>query len=448
MVDTIIQADSGESDIDIIRFGSSPQSTFVIASIENLCVDGTGCNDLVGINVGNNTKDYSPQPAYLENVRFKNFNQGASGAGNVSTSGTSTTVTFTEDADYNDVNVGTAIIAGNKLRIILSKDGGRNVTVNRAVDWSTPASVEYSDYRAGVVVASWFTELHNCEFQNCDIGIKLIFNSSSGMDVTNCTMILHCHLWDVYTGIYIDGNQNVIQGCNIGGIKDDGTGIEIHTRTANENKANYISGNYIEADAGNTQTIGVFIPTAGNTILGNYFDLPTSGNEIKISGSPSGNVILSNYNGKTATKVLNSSIDSNVGIGTTSPVRALCVKDSSNNQQAIFGYGRTSGQSEICVGETASSDKCVVLGYDHSGKYASLHIAGETYGYALVVANGGDIGIGDTTPSYKLDVNGDIRVQSGSDYYHGTSQGATGQFEDNNGNTITVSGGIITDLGV
>jgi hypothetical protein len=64
-----------------------------------------------------------------------NDNYAYAGSGNVSTSGSSTTVTV-PSADYNDIEVGDRIIANSEARIVLDKLGSDQVQVDYPIDWS------------------------------------------------------------------------------------------------------------------------------------------------------------------------------------------------------------------------------------------------------------------------------------------------------------------------
>jgi hypothetical protein len=58
------------------------------------------------------------------------------GTGNLSTSGSSTTVTLPA-ADYTAILEGATLVANSLTRYVISKDGSNQVTVDTAVDWST-----------------------------------------------------------------------------------------------------------------------------------------------------------------------------------------------------------------------------------------------------------------------------------------------------------------------
>ncbi|MDO8590345.1 MAG: hypothetical protein Q7R69_03725, partial [bacterium] len=95
----------------------------------------------------------------------------------------------------------------------------------------------------------------------------------------------------------------------------------------------------------------------------------------------------------------------NVGIGTTSPAALLSVAANSATQ-AIFGEGRISGDTSIIVGSAASSNKGLALTYDNDNNYATLYVNGDRALNPFVVADGGNIGIGTTSPIAKLTVEG------------------------------------------
>ena len=104
-----------------------------------------------------------------------------------------------------------------------------------------------------------------------------------------------------------------------------------------------------------------------------------------------------------------------VGIGTTSPAATFAVSNTGSGcvTQAIFGQGKTSGQSQVCIGQAATSNEAVSFGYDHGSNYGFMQVAGVSIGGSVVLASNGNVGIANTSPAQKLDVSGNIKT-SGS----------------------------------
>ena len=117
---------------------------------------------------------------------------------------------------------------------------------------------------------------------------------------------------------------------------------------------------------------------------------------------PHGQVFRGNASGVAeATSTLYIADSGNVGVGTTSPESMLSVAGN-----AIFGQGNTTGLSKIVIGETDLADKSFIVGYDHDNNYGYAQVGGDPRGTGLVIADAGNIGIGTTSPLYKLDVSG------------------------------------------
>lgn len=114
----------------------------------------------------------------------------------------------------------------------------------------------------------------------------------------------------------------------------------------------------------------------------------------------------------------------------------------------IVGYGTRDSLTNYHIG---------LFGWNIGGWYGFYTIAGgsqtdkQVRMYVgsdddqLVIATNGRIGIQDTAPAQTLDVNGTINAISG--YYSNDLQGWSGTFTNGDGNTVTVTGGIITDVG-
>jgi hypothetical protein len=150
----------------------------------------------------------------------------------------------------------------------------------------------------------------------------------------------------------------------------------------------------------------------------------------------------------------------NVGIGTTSPQNTLHV----DGTLRVGPYFATSDRDHFLVTPggtvTTVSTPNENANYDNSG--GNIHIRTNS-GYVtpverLTVLAGGDVGIGTTSPGYKLDVTGDARFGDGNNFnpliqYAGSGRTAgspgysfvgdlnTGMFNPNLSNTLAFSTG-------
>lgn len=91
----------------------------------------------------------------------------------------------------------------------------------------------------------------------------------------------------------------------------------------------------------------------------------------------------------------------NIGIGTITPVAPLTVTGNAN--VALFGEGQT-GNINTYFGQAIASNQAGVLRYDQANNLINLFVAGDS-GSGLVVADGGNVGIGTTTPNQNLVVS-------------------------------------------
>ena len=146
-----------------------------------------------------------------------------------------------------------------------------------------------------------------------------------------------------------------------------------------------------------------------------------------------GNVSLRHYNSNTSAEVLflDGSGSGNVGIGTINPTTKLHVVgnatvtgtgsfasgnftvSSTGNLQVQPNYGLDTKSAGL-LNLGSSNATSINLG----NALTSIDVTAMTYDVndgELYVATSGNVGIGTTAPAYLLDVNGDVRIVSGSD---------------------------------
>jgi len=109
--------------------------------------------------------------------------------------------------------------------------------------------------------------------------------------------------------------------------------------------------------------------------------------------------------------LLNGGGSGNVGIGTTSPILPLSVSANSNN---------TAGSGSIWIGNANNAAQAFDIRLDNTS--VNLNFDGETGGvwnnYLTIQRSNGDVGIGSSSPTVALDVNGAL-------YGHSVSIGTT-----------------------
>jgi trimeric autotransporter adhesin len=156
---------------------------------------------------------------------------------------------------------------------------------------------------------------------------------------------------------------------------------------------------------GDTVAIATYDGGSGNLYgIGVGVDMLTFGAAIASNGTPQ--------------MVLTSTGD--VGIGTTGPVANLQVNGTQTNQPAMLIYGDTATywpQVSLWFDDSASGGHNYSIG--NAGSTGSFSIADQTAASARITINTtGEVGIGTTSPSYTLQVNGSV---AGTSAYTNTS---------------------------
>jgi len=134
----------------------------------------------------------------------------------------------------------------------------------------------------------------------------------------------------------------------------------------------------------------------------------------------------------------------NVGIGTTNPGEKLHIDDNSaaigNHHLLRLGKG---GQSAIYAGFVADGSTFTEA-YIKSGNALPLRFGTDGAANAIYIENNGNVGIGTTSPGYRLDVWGNVRI-SDSGVYSTTFTQSGGMLTMNSyGDWVTKTGGYIS----
>jgi hypothetical protein len=111
-------------------------------------------------------------------------------------------------------------------------------------------------------------------------------------------------------------------------------------------------------------------------------------------------------------------------VGHTHPISDVVNLQTSLNAKLNLTGGTLTGKltvsadadnEQVLIRRFSNNNEQLILGF-HSGDYAQIQAVEQSVGYRPLSLNpnGGNLGIGTTTPSFKLDVSsGDIRVQNG-----------------------------------
>jgi hypothetical protein len=153
------------------------------------------------------------------------------------------------------------------------------------------------------------------------------------------------------------------------------------------------SNTFFGRSAGNANTTGEF-----NTIIGALADVGSNnltnamaiGYRARVDQSNS--LVLGSIQG-----INNADADTKVGIGTTTPQRRLHVKGASDQEIALESSDTGGRQWTLQSSRGANNGRFEII--DRTANASRL-----------TIGSNGDVGIGTTTPSAKLEVNGDIEV--------------------------------------
>ncbi len=157
------------------------------------------------------------------------------------------------------------------------------------------------------------------------------------------------------------------------------------------------------------------LDVAGGPVLrmsrgnGSRFDIEVDGTNMMIGPRDSGDLILKSGSYGEGLRLL---ANGNVGIGTTTPTSKFELSDTINNETALHinARGINSNVPLIRFSQNNTKKWSLFAEYPAAGNF-SLYSHGGVNDVVMIVKDNGNVGIGTSTPSTKLEVNGTVRAQ-------------------------------------
>ena len=256
---------------------------------------------------------------------------------------------------------------------------------------------------------------------------------TSGSDISYITGNVGIGTTTPDANLHVNGNAFVNSNLALGGVLSMGT-------------VNVVARHTLSA----ITATGNLTP---NTVI---FDHPTTAFVTTANVSVGGELsVVGNVAVDTNTLYVDS-VNNRVGIGTTTPNKALHVSSDGTDPTYIKVVGSTSSRSGLILSEGSGAPNNVIMEYDGTGSGAGNYLAfySDVSGWATkgtglnFVPENGRVGIGTSVPGYTLDVAGDINL-SGSLRIGGVAQtfGGGGSGSSpwvTSGNDISYSTGDVT----
>ncbi len=157
-----------------------------------------------------------------------------------------------------------------------------------------------------------------------------------------------------------------------------------------------------------------------------------------VNGTPS-HLAFYTGTGATGSEKMRITTDGNVGIGETNPLASLHLGASTGERMYVyanatvragFGVDLSGSSRELSIFHSSSNQSDGNISFGH--RYET----GGTYTERMRITGAGNVGIGTTSPSKKLEVAGDVRIASGGDLILSDSGGGNDTFLYNDSQTF------------
>ena len=387
---------------------TTPSGIITSLGGDNMTIASTAANH-GGLSFGTNVIYPSTSTATNDNVfdlggtaeRFKNLYLGGSLYGNYATGTISTNVlAFTQGNAINNTTIATTAYVNNKIALIpagLRFEGTWDASTGSAPS-ASPANGQF--WIVSVAGSTSLSGITDWKVGDWAIYVVAGAGTDGWQKVDNSSVLDGSGTGNQSAKWAGSGTSNTLTN---GSIEDEGTILNaIRINSTTTTTKNYIG---MGMDSTNNQRLslaeadgnGSHIRMVNSRSGGGYFVVGVGDTNSSSNIVPPGGMFF--YNGATR-MVINSS--GNVGIGTTSPTSKLQLKGDGTYIEVRAG----DNSQAVQLGTDSSGDGLLQL-YSDAG-IVKIKLYGEAASPSYI--NAGNLGIGTTTPNYKLTVSGGINA--------------------------------------
>jgi hypothetical protein len=258
---------------------------------------------------------------------------------------------------------------------------------------------------------------------------NLVYNADTGIHVFNQAATFSSTV--TASSYYASNGGDFAWGDGSTYIDGDSSNQYIRAIINNSEKLRIVSnGIGIGTTSPSTYGANLAVIGSGNGIIAigqgtSYTTLQSNGQDFYLNMKGSGSTVFRNGSGDTERMRIDSS--GNVGIGTTSPAykldvvgearfgsnyKAIIGNDGTYGAYSTIGFGGTSNGYNRVFGQDGTADGLYLA--SATGRGISFRVNGGTTDN-MFINSGGNVGIGTTSPAYKLDVVGNGRFSTNID---------------------------------